>query len=493
MRRLRSAGVPGVQHAAGQTAGSSDDGLAYYVMDFVEGRGLDAYVADVLAKCRGVAERRDAKRQIVEHLVRLGQSVVEAHLHGIVHRDIKPSNVVAGDDGTLSLVDFDSATRLIDGDDLDREVGTFGFSAPEVLAGEARHSVAADVFSLARVVMFVWSGGPLPDLYAADSDSLIDELDCGPALKTLLRRATASSPGARPATLQALLDDLDEALREEAEPGRIRDALRLVRQDRYRAFETLRHGFYGTLAVMVIARPLAVALRSWWPSWQPVYLSDRVFVAVFHGIVGSAVWSLLITAAFLAYAVVWHREDRQGALRAMLLCAVAGGLGGVLVSCAGVLVTNAATLVEFGWILPVTPDDAVSRLSAAMVQTRMFWSFPVTGLFTGAGLGLFLNQRVNELVARGAPGVLPVPIKRLRPNDNALGWSLAFVLRQPRTFVWLLLPVVAPVWIMLVLRPDLWSQPARLMASVGEGLVHAAGAVGLATGFFLGVARPPRP
>lgn len=80
------------------------------------------------------------------------------HLHRhrppVVHGDVKPENLILADDGRLVLVDFGAAMRV--GDDGER-LGTPGFSAPEVLAGEAL-SPAADVYSLAALVVYLLTG-----------------------------------------------------------------------------------------------------------------------------------------------------------------------------------------------------------------------------------------------------------------------------------------------------------------------------------------------
>ncbi|MEQ1703531.1 MAG: serine/threonine-protein kinase, partial [Ilumatobacteraceae bacterium] len=80
------------------------------------------------------------------------------HLHRhrppVVHGDVKPENLILTDDGRLVLVDFGAAMRV--GDDGER-LGTPGFSAPEVLAGEAL-SPAADVYSLAALVVYLLTG-----------------------------------------------------------------------------------------------------------------------------------------------------------------------------------------------------------------------------------------------------------------------------------------------------------------------------------------------
>jgi tRNA A-37 threonylcarbamoyl transferase component Bud32 len=93
------------------------------------------------------------------------------HLHGhqpaVVHGDVKPENVIVTGDGRAVLVDFGAAMRV--GDDRER-LGTPGFSAPEVLAGEAL-SPAADVYSLAALTVYLLTG-IVPKLGTAWPDAL---------------------------------------------------------------------------------------------------------------------------------------------------------------------------------------------------------------------------------------------------------------------------------------------------------------------------------
>ena len=80
------------------------------------------------------------------------------HLHRhrppVVHGDVKPENLILADDGRLVLVDFGAAMRV--GEEGER-LGTPGFSAPEVLAGEAL-TPAADVYSLSALVVYLLTG-----------------------------------------------------------------------------------------------------------------------------------------------------------------------------------------------------------------------------------------------------------------------------------------------------------------------------------------------
>jgi len=80
------------------------------------------------------------------------KAVQYLHSQGIVHRDVKPANVISTESGVWKLIDFGCAVALpkhLRGDSvLDELVGTPGYVAPEVLAGQAKYGPKADVYSI---------------------------------------------------------------------------------------------------------------------------------------------------------------------------------------------------------------------------------------------------------------------------------------------------------------------------------------------------------
>src|SRR5690606_37636203 len=82
-------------HSAG-----AERGLAYLVMDFVDGESL----RDVLR--RGPLARSEARALAAE----LARALAHVHRAGVVHRDLKPANVlVRAEDGAPLLTDFGMA------------------------------------------------------------------------------------------------------------------------------------------------------------------------------------------------------------------------------------------------------------------------------------------------------------------------------------------------------------------------------------------------
>ncbi|HEX6505283.1 MAG TPA: protein kinase [Terriglobales bacterium] len=128
------------------------EGYPYLVMEYLEGRGLDAIIAD---KDLSIPEKLNI-------MVQVCRGLSFAHSRGIVHRDIKPANIVALDDGTAKIVDFGIAH--VGGNRLTRTglvMGSIFYMSPEQLNGTAELDCRTDIFS-AGIVLFQLLTGALP-------------------------------------------------------------------------------------------------------------------------------------------------------------------------------------------------------------------------------------------------------------------------------------------------------------------------------------------
>ena len=91
------------------------------------------------------------------------QPVIEAtaalHAAGYVHRDLKPENVIAGPDGTITVIDLGLAWRdgMTRHTDTGAAVGSVGYMAPEQIEGRTVET-AADVWALGVMIYELIAG-----------------------------------------------------------------------------------------------------------------------------------------------------------------------------------------------------------------------------------------------------------------------------------------------------------------------------------------------
>ncbi|MEZ4358547.1 MAG: protein kinase [Kofleriaceae bacterium] len=202
--------------------GTTDDGVCYLVMEYVDGGDLGALLESApLAPSRIVA----LTRQICEGLH-------HAHQHGLIHRDLKPANILIerGADGAEipRIVDFgiavlsdqqedDGAGRLTTHGMV---LGTPLYMAPEqATAGQLDHRV--DLFALGLIVYEMLSGTVPFDgtpVQVARANVLLDPptiaarvpgLVVDPLLEAFMRRLLEKDPQQRPATARAARELLD--------------------------------------------------------------------------------------------------------------------------------------------------------------------------------------------------------------------------------------------------------------------------------------------
>ena len=137
-------------------AGYLDDGLPYYVMEFLEGRDLKAEL-----RYRGPLPYREAAAYIAQAC----RGIAVAHRLGIVHRDLKPHNLfLTGLDGvrTVKIVDFGVAKSLGATDPgltaTNASVGTPLYMSPEQLIDAQEISTKADVWALGVILYELLAG-----------------------------------------------------------------------------------------------------------------------------------------------------------------------------------------------------------------------------------------------------------------------------------------------------------------------------------------------
>lgn len=196
--------------------GISDDGVPYFVMDYVEGAAIDVYCE---RKRLGVADR-------LRLVLNVADAVQYAHRNLVVHRDLKPSNVLVQEDGRVRLVDFGIATLLEPGTgqaNLTQQThrpATPGFASPEMLRGDVV-DVTTDVYSIGAL-LYVLLTNKLPLSYGGLSlAAMLDHAATAvappashhnptldPDIDAIVAKALAKQPGERYASVESLATDI---------------------------------------------------------------------------------------------------------------------------------------------------------------------------------------------------------------------------------------------------------------------------------------------
>jgi eukaryotic-like serine/threonine-protein kinase len=131
------------------------EGAPYFVMQYVPGVTLDAYV-------HGKGGGRLGLDEALGILDQACLGVAAIHASGIAHRDVKPSNILVGDALRVVVADLGLAKKIPRGDRIELAFsGTPAYLAPEVVLG--RHLNPAllpriDVYALGLVAYLLLVG-----------------------------------------------------------------------------------------------------------------------------------------------------------------------------------------------------------------------------------------------------------------------------------------------------------------------------------------------
>lgn len=153
-------------------AGSTDEGLPFLVMEYIEGEPIDRYC--------------DARKLNITERLKLFQSVCAAvryaHQNLVIHRDIKPGNVLVTREGVPRLLDFGIAKLLAPGSEPGEATLTTArrltpeYASPEQLRGEAI-TTATDVYSLG-VLLYRLLTGRCPYPVGRSSPTELEQAIC---------------------------------------------------------------------------------------------------------------------------------------------------------------------------------------------------------------------------------------------------------------------------------------------------------------------------
>lgn len=138
-------------------ASTTDDGIPWFVMEYVEGLPFIEFLR----------KRQGPVREDLQVFQQVCEAVRYAHSLAVVHRDLKPSNVLVTPEGRVKLLDFGIAKQMTDSKAEDRTVTGLRLLTPRYAAPEQRNGQAVgtftDVYSLG-VLLYEMLTGQLPKI-----------------------------------------------------------------------------------------------------------------------------------------------------------------------------------------------------------------------------------------------------------------------------------------------------------------------------------------
>ncbi|MGH7145875.1 MAG: protein kinase domain-containing protein [Planctomycetota bacterium] len=132
------------------------DGYLFYVMEYLEGQGLDD-----LVKKRG----RLPPEEAIAYVIQAARGLEAAHRAKIIHRDVKPANLFLTSDGTIKLVDLglskdtSNDAKASDQSMAGMAIGTPHYIAPEQARGVVGIDGRADIYGLGCTLYTLLTGG----------------------------------------------------------------------------------------------------------------------------------------------------------------------------------------------------------------------------------------------------------------------------------------------------------------------------------------------
>jgi serine/threonine protein kinase/predicted negative regulator of RcsB-dependent stress response len=279
-------------------SGVTDAGFPYFVMEYIEGAGLDELVGAPAPE--GASARAEppldvrvpvpqtgvfslaAVRTTLPFFAKVCEAVNYAHQRGVIHRDLKPSNIRIDPTGEPFVLDFGLAKLAADSYDspaaapmsLTGEfMGSPPWASPEQASGHPHSTdVRSDVYALG-VILFQLLTGKFPYPVAGGLRDVLDTIknvepqrpsslrrELNDEIDTIVLKCLAKEPDRRYQTAGELARDLRHYLAGEPVEAKRDSALYTLRKTMRR----YKYAARAASAVLVVSLGAAVWLSVLW-------------------------------------------------------------------------------------------------------------------------------------------------------------------------------------------------------------------------------------